>query len=188
MSSSRKTNRPCESRGTSNKTLGHFLNAEDVVEIGVAVEEVGNKLYLETAKRVADKKLKQLFKKLADDEEEHIKTFRGMVQRSAKGKPPAGGTADRAHLRNLLKSNAFLNLEKAKTMFSDAREERAAVVLAIRFEKETMLLFHGMKEIVEDADLHIINGLIAEEKQHIADLSEYLHSIKSNTDSDTATG
>ncbi len=168
--------------------LRHFLDAEDVVEIGVAVEEVGKKLYLEAAKKVVDKKVKQLFEKLADDEEEHIKTFRSMVQRSAKGKPAAGGTAGRAHLRNLLMSNAFLDLERAKAMFSDAREEKTAVVLAIRFEKETLLLFHGMKEIVEDADLHVINGLIAEEEQHIADLSEYLHGIKSNTDSDTATG
>jgi len=178
MSFSRKTNPLSENEGANDKVLKHFLDAEDVIEIGVAVEEVGNKLYLEAAKRVADKKLKQLFKKLADDEEEHIKTFRSMVQRSAKGKPPAGGTADRAHLRNLLKSNAFLNLEKAKTMFYDAREEKTAVVLAIRFEKETLLLFHGMKEIVEDTDLHVINKLIDKEKQHIEDLSRYLRDLQ----------
>jgi len=46
--------------------------------------------------------------------------------------------------------------------------------MAIRFEKETMLFFHDLYDVVPEADKETIGKVIDEEKRHVRRLARML--------------
>jgi len=181
MPSSPKTNssRRNKSRSRPN-TDGNKLTGEDIVSVGVAIEEVGRQLYLDGAKTARNPDIKQLFLDLAAEEQQHIAAFK-QITAEAFGSAGDKTAASRRHIKTLLMSNAFLDSDKVNDMLQDAEEHGAAVMLAIRFEKEVVLLLYSMKEFVREQDLHIVNELISEEKQHIERLSRYLQKAEGDS-------
>ena len=174
MSSSRKAEPDSTGSNPAPKVSG-----DDIVEIGVAIEEIGRNMYLEAVKAARSSELKDMFRRLAGEEEKHIAIFKQMAPGTHKStaKKVAAG---KKHIKTLLMSNAFLNAGVVKEMLEDAEEHGTAVMLAIRFEKETLLLLHGMREFVQAEDLHIVEDLIGEEKRHIEQLSQYLEQGRDN--------
>jgi rubrerythrin len=158
---------------------GLSVSGDDIIEIGVVIEEIGRNMYLEAEKSARSSGLKELFRTLAAEEEKHITTFREMAPGTDKSTSKKVA-ASKKHIKALLKSNAFFNAGVVKEMLADAEEHGTAVMLAIRFEKETLLLLHGMKEFVQEKDLRVVEGLIDEEKRHIEQLSQHLEQVRDN--------
>ena len=155
------------------------VSGDDIIEIGVAIEEIGRNMYLEAVKSARTSELKELFRTLAGEEQKHIATFR-KISSGARQSTAKKVAAGKKHIKSLLMSNAFFNSEAVKEMLADAEEHGTAVMLAIRFEKETLLLLHGMLEFVQEQDLHVVESLIGEEKRHIEQLSQYLKQVRDN--------
>ena len=53
-------------------------------------------------------------------------------------------------------------------------DEKEAVRMAIGFEKETLLFFHDLRDMVSGADRKVIERIVAEEKVHVRRLAGML--------------
>ncbi len=53
-------------------------------------------------------------------------------------------------------------------------DEKEAVRMAMGFEKETLLFFHDLRDVVSEADKEVILHIIAEEKSHLQRLAGML--------------
>ncbi len=147
----------------------------EVLEQAVQTEKLGNAMYIELAKKFEkDDKLRRLFETLAVKEQEHEKTFSAL-----KGKVSDSGSENweevSKYLRAIVESEFFLGQNKSLPSIDHLENIEDAVRYAIGFEKETLLYYHSLKDIVREKE--VIDKLIDEEKSHIVWLDEYKRSV-----------
>jgi rubrerythrin len=149
-----------------------------VFEIAVRLEENGESFYEAAAEGATTADVKALFQDLAVQEQYHRRAFEGM----ASGKLDLTFTPEQweqfqAYADALLRNEFFESPGGALDRAGQAQGEREALQAAIGFEKETLLFYHEIKEMVRDADRQAIERIVQEEKQHILRLSTMLAAI-----------
>jgi rubrerythrin len=144
---------------------------KEVVEMAVRTEKLGHAYYTEFSDRFKnDKDIHELFVSLADKEVAHEVRF-GKLRDSIGTEATEGWAEVSEYMRAFVESAFFLGKDRAMAHMQNARDQQAAVTLAIMFEKETLLYFYGMRDAVSVADRAVVDEIIAEEKQHIVQLS-----------------
>jgi rubrerythrin len=68
----------------------------------------------------------------------------------------------------------FAGPDKALVLAEQAHDRQAALRVAIGFEKDTLLFFYDLRDMASVAEQKTINGIIAEEKQHLRRLAKLL--------------
>ena len=143
----------------------------EAVEQAVQTERLGYEFYLEMAKRFRDNaQMKELCEKLAQNELDHEKMFSELM-----GKITDEGDVDwdevSKYLRAIVESEFFLGKGKALPSFEGVKTVSDAVKFAMGFEKETLLYFYAIREVLGEKD--VVSKIIAEEKSHIVWLSRF---------------
>ena len=78
------------------------------------------------------------------------------------------------YLSATVQSSLFEGPDKALAAAEQVTDEKEAVRMGIGFEKETLLFFYDMRDIVYEADRVSIDKVVAEEKPHIRRLAAML--------------
>jgi rubrerythrin len=73
-----------------------------------------------------------------------------------------------------VQSSLFEGPERALAAAEEAQDEKEAIQMAIGFEKETLLFFYNLRDLVTDRDQKTIDRIIAEEKSHVRRLAGML--------------
>jgi rubrerythrin len=147
----------------------------EVLEQAIQTEKLGYELYIEMARRFEkDEQLKKLFETLAAKEHEHEKTFVSMKDTVGTGKVENWEEASR-YLRAIVESEFFLGKNKSLPSLDHLKNIDDAVKYAIGFEKETLLYYLGLRDLVKEKDM--VNRLIKEEKSHLVWLGDYRKKI-----------
>ena len=137
----------------------------EVVEMAVQTEKVGGAFYTEMADKFKDNEnINELFTKLADREKAHEATFT-QLKESLGDTEPEGWEEASKYMRAIVESAFFLGKEKATAHIQGIQDYKAAVGFALAFEKETLLYFYGIRDLV--ADKKIVDEIIDEEQSHI---------------------
>jgi rubrerythrin len=76
-----------------------------------------------------------------------------------------------AYMNALASEYVFTQKDKGAQIAKDVKTEKEAVGLAIRFEKDSIIFYQGMKKVVPEYDSSIVDGLIAEEQNHLKQLT-----------------
>lgn len=143
----------------------------EIIEQAVQTEKLGYEFYISMANRFEkDEKFRELFETLAVKEQEHEKTFADLKE-SAEEQMPEGWDEASKYLRAIVESEFFLGTNKSLPSLEHLETIEDAVRFAMGFEKETLLYFHSLKDIVKEKGP--INRIIDEEKSHILWLSEF---------------
>lgn len=151
------------------------FSIREVVEQAVQTERLGREFYSRMSSKFRDdEKLKQLFDTLALKELEHEHKFSEMKENIGDEMMVDWDEAAQ-YLRAIVESEFFLGKNKALPSMENLNSPGDAVNYALRFEKETLLYYHGLKDSVKDQD--VLNEIINEEKSHIRWLSEYRKSL-----------
>ena len=146
-------------------------SASEVIEQAIQTEKLGYDFYSTMAKRFEkDENLKKLFNTLALKEREHEKTFSDLMATASWQIPENWGEVSK-YLRAIVESEFFLGKEKSLPSLEHLESVEDAVRFAIGFEKETLLYFHSLRDVVEEHV--IIDDIVNEEKRHIVWLSEF---------------
>ena len=128
------------------------------------------------AQKVGSPEVRALFEDLADQEVIHYKIFSKLFQ-AIKAKPfMTDEEWDRYqdYLEATVQSAFFEGYDKALSVAQEVKGEQEALKMAIRFEKETMLFFHDLYDVVPEADKETIGKVIDEEKRHVRRLAQML--------------
>jgi len=147
------------------------FSVREVVEQAVQTERLGYDFYMKMTKKFENEsKLKELFDSLATKEKQHEKVFSDLLEK-VKDQVIDNAEEVSAYLRAIVESEFFLGKNKSLPSLEHLKSITDAVRFAIGFERETLLYFYSLKEIVKEKE--IVNEIIEEEKSHLRWLTEF---------------
>jgi rubrerythrin len=152
--------------------MGVFSAAE-ALEIAMQIEKNGEAFYRAVAAKANDPGVKKLLEELAAQEQKHYAVFEKMAGAVSGAASPSAPEYDgyQTYLQAALDNALFAGPDKALAMAGQARDRQSALRAAIGFEKDTLLFFYDLREMVSEAEQKAIIGIIREEKVHLRRLA-----------------
>ena len=152
------------------------MSAQAVLKWAMDIETNGKTFYDALAAQATDADVKTLFLDLAYQEERHRVTFERLLERVAAraASSPTVDADERAQMQRML-SNALMGGEESGiTLARQAKDETSAIQAAMAFEKDTLLLFYDLRELVPEGQQAAVTSVINEEKSHLRQLARLL--------------
>ncbi|BFR48585.1 ferritin family protein [Nitratidesulfovibrio sp. HK-II] len=157
--------------------MAEFFNAADVTAAAIRIEQRGQDVYRQAVAMAIKPEVKALFEHLAAEEAKHEATFRAMADRIGPVELPAWSIAAEyvEYLHALLDSHALFTQTGTLTSLKGAADDHAAALrMAIQFEKDTLLFFTEMRDLVPASEKATVDACIAEERAHLRALTAML--------------
>ncbi len=153
-----------------------FTPAE-ALEFAMQIEKNGELFYNSVASKAADPDVKALLQELAAQERQHYATFSkvaGSANRMASGSLAEGvdSAEYRGYLQAALDSALFSGPDKALAAAEQARDRQAVLRAAVGFEKDTLLFFYDLQDMLAGSERETVAGIIREEKAHLRRLAK----------------
>lgn len=154
------------------------LTAAEALKWALEIEKNGEVFYKEVAAKSADPEVKALFEDLAVQERGHYRVFQQMLDR-VKPDPDLSSVGVeyeeyQAYLQVILDNALFAGPDKGLTLAKQAQDRETALRAAMGFEKDTLLFFYDLREMVSEAERGAISDVILEEKSHLHRLAKML--------------
>lgn len=160
--------------------MAEFFTAADIVAAAIRIEQRGQDVYTQAVTMAVRPEVQALFRHLAAEEARHEATFRAMADRVGPVELPAWSIAAEyvEYLHALLDSHAlFTRTDTLNALKGAADDHVAALRLAIRFEKDTLLFFTEMRALVPASEKAAVDACIAEERTHLRSLTAMLAQV-----------
>ena len=152
-----------------------LLTGDEIVEIAVHLEERGEAFYAAAAESATSAEVRDLFIDLAEQEVHHRRAFQRMGRDLVElALSPDQWDQFQAYTDALLQQSFFGKPEGALGQAAAAMDEQAAIGAALNFEKETLLFFYELQDVVRGPAQQVVGKIIDEEKRHIQRLSSLL--------------
>jgi rubrerythrin len=153
--------------------MANVFAGSEIVELGIQIEKNGKDFYSTLVEQSKNKKSQDIFKYLATEEGKHINAFQNMLEKVHKYEPPESYPGEYFSYRNALASEyVFTQKDKGKEIAKNTKNDREAIGLGIKFEKDSIVFYEGMKNVVPDHQRGVIDALIVQEKAHLLKLFE----------------
>ena len=155
------------------------LTAAEALKWALEIEKNGETFYNAVAAKSAaifDDEVRALFEDLAAQERGHYQVFQKMLEGV---KPAPDLTAVeyeeyQAYLQVALADALFEGPDKGLTLAKQAQDRETALRAAMGFEKDTLLFFYDLREMVSEAERVAVSDIILEEKTHLRRLAGML--------------
>jgi rubrerythrin len=148
--------------------MGIFLSGSDLAQIAIGIERNGAAFYDTLATSAKDATAQGIYKTLADTEREHIIIFQDMMKQLGDYQPPENYTEEYdLYLKALVDSSVFKDDKVAREMAQKVGSDAEAVQIGIGAEKDSILFYSEMRDLVRRPDREVINKIIEEEKSHL---------------------
>jgi rubrerythrin len=148
--------------------------------MALELEKSGEIFYRRVAQKAGTPQIQDLFEELADAEVQHFAAFQ-KLSRTVWDQPlmlPDEWVQYLAYLQATIQSVFFQGEDKALALAEQVSDEKEALRMAMGFEKETLLFFHDLRDMVSEADKAVLSRIVSEEKSHIRRLAEMLQSLE----------
>ena len=153
------------------------LTAAEALKWALEIEKNGEAFYNTVAAKSADPEVKALFEDLAAQERGHYQVFQKMLE-EVKPEPDLSNVEYdeyQTYLQVALDSALFAGPDKGLTLAKQAQDRETALRAAMGFEKDTLLFFYDLREMmVSEAERGAISDVILEEKSHLRRLAKML--------------
>ena len=137
----------------------------EAVEQAVQTEKMGYQFYRTMADKFKEQKeLVELFNLLAEKEIQHEQRFSELFD-TVRSIEVDNSEEVALYMKAIVESEFFMGKNKSLPSLEHVKTVLDAVKFAIGFEKETLLYFYEMRNIVSDNKA--IDAIIAEERSHI---------------------
>lgn len=152
------------------------FTALQALHMAMEIEKNGKVFYEAAAVQAADPALKALFRELAVQEQKHYQVFERMAKfvHEPAETQPVEQSDYQLYLAATLDNALFAGPDKALAVAEGAADRGAALRAAIGFEKDTLLFFCELREMVDESDRDAVSGIISEEKAHLQRLAKAL--------------
>ncbi len=146
---------------------------DEVLEMALQTEKLGYQFYTSMADKFKkDTGLASLFSTLASKEQKHERVFTNLKDLVAKnGAEPVQWEEVTNYMRAFVESEFFLGGGKSLPSMDHLRSVKDAVKFALGFEKETLLYFMELRNVVKEKN--VMDEVINEEKSHIMWLDKF---------------
>ncbi len=149
------------------------FSASELINIAIGIEGRGIAFYDTMARSTENAEARDIFQYLADMERTHVHIFQGMLGEADKYQPQESYAGEyAAYLQALVDSAVFTDDSITSEMATQLSSDIEAMELAIGAEKDSILFYYEMKEIMPQRAQPTVNKIITEEKSHLRELSE----------------
>ncbi len=156
----------------------NIFSLSEIVDLGVEKEKKRRDFYGLCAERFSRKEMKELFGKLKDWEEEHIKKFSGIRASIKEIKETEGYEGElNSYMQALLDDKLYNDVSPSK-FSANVKTPLDAISYGIGFEKDSIIFFGEIMNYTADDRKDVIKKLIEEEKQHIIYLANLKEKVK----------
>lgn len=153
-----------------------LFTAAEALEMAMEIEKNGEAFYKAVAAQSTDLPLKELFEDLAVQEQGHYKVFQSMLGNVSASAPMPAPEYDeyQLYLQAALDNALFAGEDKALALARKAQDRETALRAAIGFEKDTLIFFYDLRDMVGEPDRETVSNVIREEKKHLRRLAGML--------------
>ena len=151
--------------------MGNIFAGSEIVEIGIQIEKNGKDFYETLAKKSKNQKAKGIFQYLAGEETKHIAVFQKLLDSVHKYEPPESYPGEYfAYMNALASEHIFTQKDKGSQIAKDVTADKEAIDMGMGFERDSIIFYEGMKKVVPDYDIKVIDELITQEQSHLRQL------------------
>lgn len=149
------------------------FSGSELINIAIGIERRGIAFYEVMARSTKNTVARDVFQYLADMERHHVRIFQDMLGEADKYQLPETRAGEyTAYLQALVDSAVFTDDMVTSEMATRAESGIETLELAINAEKDSILFYYEMKDIMPERAQPTVNKIIAEEKAHLRQLSE----------------
>jgi rubrerythrin len=158
------------------------FNADEVFEMAEQIERNGAKFYREAAAKTSDRRIKDMFLRLAAMEDGHLRTFQAM-RKTLSDQEKGGTTFDpegeaSLYLQAMADDRGSEGMRSRTEKLTGKESPRELLEIAIGAEKNSILYYVGLKGLVPDgAGRDKVEAVIREEVGHAAELRRQLAAL-----------
>ncbi len=148
----------------------------DALEVSLNIEKQGFLYYDNAAKSAVDPRVRDIFKRLADDEKEHIQSLQdktSFLQPALKSKTLHRKSRVENFIKNKIQGKVFPTPAEYKSKACMIKTDLEALNIGIDSEKKSIEVLSQLVAGEKKMDVRVIfNHLIIEEKKHLVVLEE----------------
>lgn len=158
--------------------MGNIFAGSEIVEIGIQIEKNGRDFYNLLTRKSKNPKAADIFRYLAKEEEKHIAVFQNILDSVEKYEPAESYPGEYfAYMNALASEYVFTQKDKGEEIAKKISTDKEAIELGIRFEKDSIIFYEGMKKVVPTSDLKVVEELIAQEQNHLRALTDLKYTL-----------
>ena len=148
-----------------------MFRASEILQMAIEIERSGLAFYEACVRAADDERVGEVFQFMAGEEKRHIEIFRRMEEPLAHYELPETYPGElQAYMRALIQERVFAAPEEGAAHASATKNPFQAIAVAIGLEKDSILFYEAMKELVRPAEAEAIDEVIGEEQTHIGRL------------------
>ena len=156
------------------------FSGSELVNVAIGIERNGIVFYDIMARSTENAAARAIFQQLSRMEREHLRIFQEMLDGMGKAQPPQAYTDEYAeYVKNLIDSAVFTDDVVSSEMATNASSDIEALELGIHAEKDSILFYYEMRDLMPEPALPAINNIITEEKFHLSQLTKFKREIAS---------
>jgi rubrerythrin len=151
------------------------MTGADIVDLAVQTETRGEAFYLQAAQRASSPEGKDLFRYLAGEERKHKAIFERLADTIVTTEIDVT-TWDEAlaYIEATVDQAFFARGDAPMNQIEAQGSEADMVAQALAFERQTLLFFGTMRELVSPSNRTIVDEVTREERRHVVRLSAML--------------
>lgn len=159
--------------------MGVFFTGKELVEMAIGIENNGAAYYETLVDCAQSPNVKAVYKELAEIERGHITLFQEMLGSVSDYQPPETYTDEyKAYFEALVDSLIFTDEKFACSLARDMSSDEEAIQTALRVEKDSILFYTEMRDLVRHGDRDVVSEIITKKKAHVKKLAELQYSIR----------
>ena len=150
-----------------------IFSGDEIIEMAVRTEATGFDFYTLAKENAKSAELKDLFNYLAEEELKHKAIYEEMtdvIVEPAQGLPVDWNEVGE-YVQAMVDSSFFLGGDKNINLAAKAKDDKEVVDFALGFEKDTLLYFYQLRDLVKSVNKPVIEKIIKQEQLHIQKLS-----------------
>jgi rubrerythrin len=144
----------------------------ELINIAIGIERSGITFYDIMARTTENEMARQIFEEFVTMERQHLSLLQDMLAEMGHPQPAETATPEYAdYLRALISDAVFTNDALMSEMATQADSDIEALELGITAEKDSLLFYYQMKDIMPRSTVPVLDRIISEEKSHLQQLT-----------------
>ncbi len=157
-----------------------FFSGVELVDIAVQIEKNGYAFYNSLINKAETQKSKDIFSFLAGEEKKHIATFKSIGEALGDYEIPDLYSQEeyQLYMKALADSEVFTKQIDIDKLVEKAKSDVEAIDMAMGFERDSLLFYYEIRNVVRQQDQKVVDELISQEKSHLRQLSKLKNEIQ----------
>ena len=156
--------------------MASFFKASEIANSACAIERKGQEFYRKLAEASADEETRKFFAYFSVEEARHETIFQTMVTRLGGVELPTGSDDEEyaLYIQSLVEAHSIFDPETMASLQGEDLDVKKAVRKAMSFEKDSIIFFMEMRNLVPESEKKFVDECIEEERVHLRMLAKWL--------------